>query len=189
MEKNYLESIRKQFLYYKWLGDETLKQLDETALFWQQHPESNSIAVIVNHLQGNMKSRWTDFLTADGEKEWRNREREFENIIQSKMELLQLWEEGWACLFEALDSVDEANFDTIIYIRHQGHTIVEAFNRQMAHYAYHVGQITYIGRMIKGAEWQSLSIPKGQSETFNAEKFAKDKERAHFTDEFLNNKS
>ena len=186
MQNNYLESIRKQFEYYKLLGEKTFAQLDEKALFWQFNPESNSIAVIVNHLWGNMLSRWTDFLTTDGEKEWRKRDLEFEDVIQSKEGLLQKWEEGWACLFEALDSINEDNFDTTVYIRNQGHTIVEAVNRQLAHYAYHVGQIVYIGRMMRGSAWTSLSIPKGQSSEFNKEKFSKEKHRAHFTDEFLN---
>ncbi|MEO1262408.1 MAG: DUF1572 family protein [Bacteroidota bacterium] len=188
MEENYLESILKQFKYYKMLGERTFEQLKEPDLFWQFNPESNSIAVIVNHLSGNMKSRWTDFLTADGEKKWRNRDQEFEDIIKSKKELTNQWEAGWHCVFAALNSINKNNFNTEIYIRNQGHTIVEAINRQLAHYAYHIGQITFIGRMIKGDEWKSLSIPKGQSKEFNAKKFAQEKKRTHFTDEFLKNK-
>ncbi len=188
IEKNYLESIKKQFAYYKLLGEKTFAQLDDEALFWQYNEESNSIAIIVNHLSGNMLSRWTDFLTADGEKTWRNREQEFEDVIQNRQELLTKWELGWTCLFSALESINETNFETTIYIRNQGHTVVEAINRQLAHYAYHIGQITFLGKMIKGAEWESLSIPKGKSQDYNADKFAQEKKKAHFTDEFLNQK-
>ena len=188
MVQNYLDSIQKQFEYYKLLGDKTFAQLNEDELFWQYNPESNSIAIIVKHLWGNMRSRWTDFLTSDGEKEWRNRDSEFEADIKSKEELLEKWEEGWECLFTALNSINEENFVTTIYIRNMGHTITEAINRQLAHYAYHVGQITFVGRMIKGANWKSLSIPKGESKAYNAKKFAQPKRKAHFTDEFLKKK-
>ena len=185
MKANYLESIQKQFQHYKLLGEKTFAQLEEQDIFWKQHPESNSIAIIVKHLWGNMRSRWTDFLTSDGEKEWRNRDQEFVEDIQTKEELLAKWEEGWTCLFSALDSVNEENFDTTIHIRNMGHTIIEAINRQLAHYAYHVGQIVFIGTMIKGKDWQSLSIPKGQSVAYNKAKFSKDKRKEHFTEEFL----
>ena len=183
MEENYLHSVTKQFEYCKSLGEKTLAQLTEEELFWQYNEASNSIAVMVNHLWGNMKSRWTDFLTSDGEKEWRDRDREFESVIQSKTELLEKWEDGWDCLFQALASINQDNFQTEIFIRNQRHTIVDAVNRQMMHYAYHIGQIVYLGRMIKGGKWQSLSIPKGESKAFNAEKFSKGKHSGHFTDE------
>ncbi|MEZ4858000.1 MAG: DUF1572 family protein [Flavobacteriaceae bacterium] len=186
--QNYLESVTKQFQYYKLLGDKSIAQLDEKDLFWQFNPESNSIAITVNHLWGNMLSRWTDFLTSDGEKAWRQRDLEFEEVIHSKAALLEKWEAGWQCLFDALASITKDNFNTIIYIRNQGHTVTEAINRQLAHYSYHVGQMVYIGRMIKGKDWKSLSIPKGTSKTFNAEKFAQEKKQQHFTDEFLKTK-
>lgn len=189
MQKNYLESIDKQFRYYKLLGEKTFQQLTEADLFWQYNPESNSIAIIVNHLSGNMKSRWTDFLTSDGEKEWRNRDREFESIIKSKAAMLKRWEEGWKCLFDALASIHEDNFETEIYIRNQGHTVVEAINRQLSHYAYHIGQITFIGKMIKGSDWTSLSVPKGHSKAYNEQKFTQEKRRTHFTEEYLNPES
>lgn len=188
MKVNYLESVRKQFEYYKMLGEKTFDQLEDADLFWQYSPESNSIAITVNHLSGNMLSRWTDFLTSDGEKEWRNREGEFEDSIKTKDELVKKWNDGWTCLFEGLDSVNEENFDTIIYIRNMGHTVTEAINRQLAHYSYHIGQIVYIGRMIKGSDWKSLTIPKGGTAAYNAEKFGKGKRRAHFTDELPNDK-
>ncbi len=183
MKENYLDSTRKQFEYYKVLGEKTFHQLNEQELFWQYNDQSNSIAITVNHLWGNMKSRWTDFLTSDGEKEWRNRDMEFEPVINSKKELLEKWEEGWESLFNALNTINNDNFTTEIFIRNQRHTIIEAINRQMMHYAYHIGQIVYIGRMIKGKDWSSLSIPKGKSNDFTMKKFSKGKHRGHFTDE------
>ena len=167
---DYLQSIRKQFEYYKLLGEKTFDQLTDEQLFWQYNAESNSIATIVKHLWGNMMSRWTDFLTTDGEKEWRQREAEFDNDLQGRAALLEKWNEGWACLFHALDQVNEENLNTIIYIRNEGHTIMEAINRQLAHYPYHVGQIVFIGKMMKDSDWNSLSIPRGGTAQFNAEK-------------------
>lgn len=185
MTDNYLYSLHKQFLYYKQLGEKTFAQLSDEQLFWQYNPESNSIGIMANHLWGNMMSRFTDFLTTDGEKDFRNRDKEFEKIIESREELLRKWEEGWTCVMNALNSVNEENFNTIVYIRNQGHTITEAFNRQLAHYAYHIGQIVYLGRMMVGSSWESLSIPKGESKAFNAKKFSEEKKRGHFTDDFL----
>lgn len=185
MQQDYLQSIRKTFEYYKLLGERTFKQLGDGELFLQHNEASNSVAIIVNHLAGNMKSRWTDFLTSDGEKEWRNRDQEFENSINNRTELLQCWEEGWTCLFNALDSISQDNFNTIVYIRNQGHTIVEAINRQLAHYSFHIGQIVFIGKMLKADNWESLSIPKGKSGEYNKDKFSSEKHRGHYTDEFL----
>lgn len=185
MEMEYINSARKQFEYYKLLGEKTFTQLNNEELFWQPDGDNNSIGIIVNHLWGNMLSRWTDFLNSDGEKEWRNRDLEFENVIKTKEELINKWNEGWQCLFEAIDSINEENVNTTIYIRNQGHSIVEAFNRQLCHYAYHVGQIVLLGKIIKAGEWSSLSIPKGKSGDYNREKFSKEKHKGHFTDEFL----
>ena len=182
MKKEYLTSVKKQFEYYKSVGEKTFDQLDEKDLFWQYNEESNSIAIIVNHLWGNMKSRWTDFLTSDGEKEWRNRDLEFETVIKNKTELLEKWNDGWECLFDALDSVTEDDFETKVFIRNQEHSIIEAVNRQLAHYSYHIGQLVYVRRMIKGSEWKSLTIPKGKSIEFNSEKFSKGKHKGHFSD-------
>ncbi len=187
MYENYLNSIKKQFEYYKTLGEKVFEQLEETDFFWQYNIESNSIAIMVNHLNGNMKSRWTEFLTTDGEKEWRNRDSEFENVIKTKEELLLKWEEGWEVLFTALNTINQDNFNNKIYIRNQSHSIVEAINRQLAHYTYHIGQIVFLGRMIKGSHWISLSIPKGKSETFNTAKFSKGKHHGHFTDDLITN--
>lgn len=186
---SFLSSIHKQFEYYKMLGEKTFAQLSEEELLWQYNPESNSIAIIVNHLWGNMMSRWTDFLTSDGEKEWRRRDQEFEDIIHSRAELEAKWNEGWQCLFQALDTLDESKLETEIYIRNMGHTVTEALNRQLAHYAYHIGQIVYIGRMIKGKEWTSLTIPKGASKKYNKEKFSQPKRKEHFTKGFLDGDS
>ena len=183
MEQDFLSSIKKQFEYYKSVGEKTFAQLAEEDLFWQFNEESNSIAVIVNHLSGNMKSRWTDFLTSDGEKAWRNRDMEFESVIRTRAELLTKWEEGWSCLFEALSTINKENFDAAIYIRNQEHTILEATHRQLAHYAYHIGQIAYIGRMVRGPAWKSLTIPKGASKAFNQAKFDKGKHGGHFSDD------
>ncbi len=186
MNLNYLSSTKKQFEYYKQLGEKTFEQLSTDQLFYQYNDESNSIAIIVQHMVGNMLSRWTDFLTTDGEKEWRNRESEFKNLDLTKDELLLKWEEGWQCLFKALDSIDDAQLDNIIYIRNQGHTILEAINRQLAHYPYHIGQIVFIGKMLKDKNWQTLSIPRGQSSTYNETLFSKPKEKKHFTDDHFN---
>jgi len=188
MTSDYLESVRKQFLYYKMLGEKTFAQLTDDKLFWQYNEESNSIATIVKHLWGNMLSRWTNLLTTDGEKEWRNRDAEFENDITSRQELLDKWTEGWNCLFEAIDSLTTEDLEKIIYIRNQGHTVTEAINRQLAHYPYHIGQIVFIGKMACENGWTSLSIPKGDSKTFNADKFAQPKQKGHFTDEFFSGK-
>lgn len=180
---DYLESVKKQFEYYKKLGEKTFAQVLDDELLWQYNEASNSIATIVKHLWGNMLSRWTDFVTTDGEKEWRKRDEEFENDIQSREELLAKWNEGWDCLFKALNALTDADLNKIVYIRNQGHTVMEAINRQLAHYPYHVGQIVYIGKMISDDEWDSLSIPKGKSGEFNKEKFSRHKRRQHFTDD------
>jgi hypothetical protein len=282
MNTDYLKSAKQQFQYYKQLGDKTMDQLNDEQLFWQYNDASNSIAIMVKHLWGNMMSRWTDFLTTDGEKDFRKRDEEFELRVgpslqgvdtanaegvdadnaegvdntaegvdndaegvdnnaegvnnnaegvdndaegvnnnaegvdndaegvdmdnaegvdndaegvdtanaegvdeHSRTVIIEKWEQGWACLFTALDSINEENFDTTIYIRNQGHSIPEAINRQMMHYAYHLGQMVYLGRMMKGEDWQSLSIPKGNSKAYNAEKFSQEKGKRHFTDEYL----
>lgn len=181
----YLDSVRKQFTYYRMLGDKTFAQLNDEQLFWQYNEESNSVATMVKHLWGNMLSRWTDFLTADGEKEWRQRDAEFENDIRTREEMITKWNEGWDCLFEAIDPLTDKDLEREIYIRNQGHSVVEAINRQLAHYAYHVGQIVFLGKMHCDNRWTSLSIPRGDSKKFNAEKFAREKHRQHFTDEFI----
>jgi len=181
--ESYLTSVIKQFEYYKSLGDKTFEQLDFEELQNEIANNCNSISIIVKHLVGNMLSRWTNFLTEDGEKVWRHRDLEFENTYTSKEELIENWNKGWQCLFNALKPLEQNNLEQIIYIRNQGHTVTEAINRQLAHYAYHVGQIIFLGKVLKGKKWKSLSIPKGDSIKYNEEKFSKEKGKRHFTDD------
>jgi hypothetical protein len=180
-----IEAFQKQFAYYKRLGEQTIQQLTDKQLFWQASEGSNSITMIVNHVVGNQLSRFTDFLTSDGEKPWRNRDAEFEEILWTKEEVLKHWETGWTCLFTALNPLTENDLNKVVYIRNIGHTVFEALTRQLAHYASHVGQIVFVGKILRGNEWISLSIPKGNSEQYNADKFNKPKVRGHFTDEYL----
>ncbi len=183
MQTSYLPSIIKQFEYYKSLGDKTFQQLSFEELQKEFVEDSNPITIVAKHLVGNMLSRWTNFLTEDGEKVWRHRDLEFEDTYTSKKELIEDWNKGWHCLFEAITPLSESDLESIIYIRNQGHTVTEAINRQLAHYAYHMGQIVFLGKLLKGKNWQSLSIPKGDSSKYNAEKFSKEKGRRHFTDD------
>ncbi|MGO4771954.1 DUF1572 family protein [Flavobacterium sp. W22_SRS_FK3] len=187
MEANeaYLESIKKQFLYYKMLGEKAMDQLGSEQLFVAKNEDTNSIATIIKHISGNMLSRWTDFLTSDGEKEWRNRDGEFENDSQTKEEVLEVWNNGWDCFLNALNSLKPDQLSDIIYIRNEGHTVIEAINRQLAHYPYHIGQIVFYAKQLKNEQWNSLSIPKNKSGNYNAEKFAKEKEIKNFTDDEL----
>lgn len=185
METAYLESVKQQVAYYKLLGEKTMAQLSDEKLFWQYNEESNSIATIVKHLSGNMLSRWTDFLTTDGEKEWRNRDEEFENNIQTREALMLVWQKGWDCFLKALNTLRNEDLSKTIYIRNQGHTVIEAINRQLAHYPYHIGQLVFIGKMVNNDQWQSLSIPKGNSTSYNEQKFSKPKHKEHFTEEYL----
>ncbi|OHT45482.1 DUF1572 domain-containing protein [Flavobacterium tructae] len=182
---SYLESVKKQFLYYKMLGEKAIAQLEPDQLFVTLNEDTNSIATIVKHVSGNMLSRWTDFLTSDGEKEWRNRDSEFENDLKSKEEVLLIWNKGWDCLLNALNSLNPEQLSDIIYIRNEGHTVIEAINRQLAHYPYHIGQIVFYAKQLKKGDWDSLSIPKNKSGNYNAEKFAKEKEIKNFTDDEL----
>lgn len=184
----YLKSADRQFRYYKSLGEKAMEQLEEQQLFIQPNEDSNSIASVVKHMWGNMMSRWTDFLTTDGEKPWRERDAEFVNDIQSREAVMQYWEEGWNCLFNALGSISDNELGMIIYIRNEGHTVLEAINRQIAHYAYHVGQIVYAAKLYKKGEWDSLSIPRNKSADYNQQKFSEEKGNRHFTDEWLGKK-
>lgn len=167
MPFDYLASVKKNFNQYKLLGEKTIEQLSEENLFWQYNDQSNSISVIVQHLWGNMLSRWTHFLTEDGEKEWRERDAEFEKIINTKKELLTKWNAGWNCLLGTLNTLKNEDLDKTIYIRKEPLTVIDAINRQLAHYSYHIGQIVYLGKMLSGNKWVSLSIPKGNSKEFN----------------------
>ncbi|PIF44448.1 uncharacterized protein DUF1572 [Chryseobacterium sp. 52] len=159
----------KRFEYYKSLGDKAFEQLSDEQIFWHYNDESNSIAVIVKHIAGNMLSRWTHFLTEDGEKSWRNRDEEFINTFKTKKEVLDFWEKGWECLFEALGQINEENLYSTLFIRGEAHSVVDAVLRQMAHYPYHIGQIVYIAKMMKNEEWKTLSIERNKSREFNNE--------------------
>lgn len=182
MDLSYIPSVIKQFEYNKSLGDKTFNQLTKEQLFWQFNDESNSVATLVKHISGNMLSRWTNFLTEDGEKPWRKRDEEFINSYTTKEEMINEWEKGWKCLFENLHKITPENSDKIVYIRNEGHTITEAINRQLCHYSYHIGQIVMLGKMTKNTDWQTVSIAKNASKSYNEEKFSQNKERKHFID-------
>lgn len=187
LQFDYLVSIKKQFLYYKTVGEKAMEQLEPEQLFISVNEDTNSIAVIIKHLSGNMISRWTDFLTSDGEKEWRKRDEEFDSHlhVNGKEKLMKLWDKGWDCFFTAINALTPDQLETIIYIRNEGHTVMEAINRQLAHYPYHIGQIVFYAKMLKQTEWNSLSIPKNKSNSYNADKFAKQKSIKNFTDDEL----
>ncbi len=167
---SFLDSARKEFAYYRSLGDKTFAQLQDTDLFRAPAAGNNSIAVIVQHMHGNMMSRWTDFLTTDGEKEWRQRDAEFEPVITTRAEVIALWNEGWTCLFAAIDPLTERDLDRIVHIRTEPHTVEQAITRQIAHLPYHVGQIVLLSKLYLGEEFKSLSIPKGGTRSFNSSK-------------------
>lgn len=165
---NYLHSCIKEFKGIKTLGDKSFSQIKDEDFFKSPDTESNSIAVIVRHLSGNMISRWTDFLTTDGEKPDRNRDEEFEKLFYTdKDDIIARWEKGWNCLFDALESLNESDLIKTVFIRNQKHTVTEAINRQLTHYAYHIGQIVYLAKHFMSANWKSLSIPIGKSDEFN----------------------
>jgi hypothetical protein len=178
----FLESAIKLFRYYKKLGEGAIAQLNDVEVLQQPNEASNSIALIVHHLNGNMLSRWTDFLNSDGEKPWRDREAEFAGSYPDKATLLQAWESGWSCLLNTLENLSSEDLSKIIYIRNEGQSVLEAIQRQLAHYSSHVGQILFQAKAIKGNDFKSLSIPKGGSDSFNKEKFDQEKSRKHFTD-------
>tara|TARA_Y100001980_G_C14556872_1_gene351964 strand:+ start:45370 stop:45924 length:555 start_codon:yes stop_codon:yes gene_type:complete len=182
MSNNFLNSTLKLTQYYQSLGNRTIQQLEEDDLHWTPGKDGNSIAVLVRHVVGNIHSRFTNFLTEDGEKPWRNRDSEFEDDLLNKSEIIAKWNEGWEQLQNVLKDLTETDLEKTVYIRNEGHSVTEAIQRQLAHYAYHVGQIVVIGKMIRGNAWQSLSIPKNQSDIFNKKKFEQEKQIKHFTD-------
>jgi hypothetical protein len=167
IEAEYLKSAVKEFRDYKNLGDKTFAQLEEKDFHFQPNEECNSIAIIIQHMHGNMLSRWTNFLSEDGEKEWRQRDDEFEIHSFNKDKLMRLWEEGWQLVFSVMESLHDEDLNKIVYIRNKPLSVIAAIHRQLTHYASHVGQIILLGKIIKGPEWQTLSIPKGQSHAFN----------------------
>jgi hypothetical protein len=168
----YLESAKNTFRQYKALGEKTYAQLSDEQLCLTVGEASNSIATIVKHLRGNMLSRWTDFLTTDGEKPDRNRDAEFEPEPTSRAALMSQWNEGWNCILNTLDGLSASDLSRQVLIRNEPHTVVAAINRQLAHYAYHIGQIVFLGKMLCNNNWKSLSIPRGGSEAYNERVFA-----------------
>jgi hypothetical protein len=167
MQEIFLKDCIKRFEYYKSLGDKTFEQLEETDFFFKPSPDSNSIAIIIQHMYGNMLSRWTNFLTEDGEKEWRKRDAEFEEMQISKQDLISFWNEGWKVLLDTLKSLQQEDLTKTIHIRTEPLIVYDAIIRQLAHYPYHVGQIVTLGKMIRDKDFKSLSIPKGESQQFN----------------------
>ena len=167
--QQYLDDALSSFRAYKKLAEKALEQLNNEEYFVTLDDEGNSIAVIMKHIAGNMLSRWTDFLTSDGEKPNRNRDMEFEiEPEMTKADLFDFWERGWSCLFNALEPLQPEDFAKQITIRGQEHTIVQAINRQLTHYAYHIGQIVFLAKHFRSAEWTSLSVPRNRSADFNA---------------------
>ncbi len=164
---SYLKDSIDLFLYYKKLGERAIAQCPDEGLFTMLDAESNSIAIIVKHLAGNMRSRWTNFLTTDGEKPDRNRDTEFEDAPKTRSEITALWEGGWKCVLDALQPLMEEDLGRTIMIRTEPHSVMQAINRQMAHYSYHVGQIVYLARHFAGDKWETLTVPKKKSAEFN----------------------
>ena len=166
---HFLADVTTQFRSLKTMAERAMAQVTDTELFATLDSESNSIAVIMKHLAGNMRSRWTDFLTSDGEKPDRNRDSEFEMATgQLRPALLEQWESGWKCLFETFEALSENDLSRTVRIRGQGHSVVQAINRQLTHYACHVGQIVFLAKHLRSKDWQSLSIPRGKSAEFSA---------------------
>ena len=163
------------FRYYKKLGERAMAQCPDEGLLAVLDVESNSIAIVVKHVAGNMRSRWTDFLTTDGEKPDRNRDTEFEEPPVTRADLMEVWNRGWKHLFDALEPLTDADLDRTITIRSEPHSVTQAINRQIAHYSYHVGQIVYLARHFAGDKWQSLTIPKRKSTEFNKQVAAGEK--------------
>ena len=164
---SYLEDSLELFRYYKKLADRAMEQVGEQDLFAALDDEANSIAIIVKHMAGNMRSRWTEFLTTDGEKPSRDRDSEFVDPPTTRAELMTLWENGWACLFAALEPLTDADLERKIAIRGEAHSVMQAINRQVAHYSCHVGQIVLLAKHYAGEQWQSLTVPKNKSVEFN----------------------
>jgi hypothetical protein len=171
LSTSYLQDSIGLFRYYKKLGDRAMAQCPDEALFLTLDAESNSIAIIVKHMAGNMRSRWLDFLTTDGEKPDRNRDTEFETPPATRAQLMEQWERGWKYVFDALEPLTEADLTRTVTIRTEPHSVMQAINRQVAHYAHHVGQILFLAKHLtytKTGKWESLSVPRGKSADMNA---------------------
>src|SRR5487761_15121 len=167
LSTSYLQDSVGLFHYYKKLGERAMAQCPDEALFTSLDSESNSIAIIVKHIAGNMRSRWRDFLTTDGEKPDRQRDTEFETPPATREALLNLWEQGWICVFAALEPLSDADLGRTVTIRGEAHSVMQAINRQIAHYALHIGQIVFLAKHLQASNWRSLSVPRGQSGAFN----------------------
>lgn len=165
--ENYLKDAIESFRSYKKMAEKAMVQVSDEEFFHATHAEANSIAVIVKHIAGNQKSRWTNFLTSDGEKDDRKRDTEFEMMDETRESLMQFWETGWQTLFEAIEPLTATDFSKTIPIRGEAHTICEALNRQMTHYAYHIGQIVLLAKHFRSSDWKTLSVPRGRSAQFN----------------------
>lgn len=163
---SYLEDAISLFRYYKGLADKAIALVTDEQLTVQLDPEMNSVAQIVKHMNGNMRSRWSDFLVSDGEKPWRNRDSEFEQPPATREELLTLWESGWQTLFSALEPLTERDLSKTVTIRGEAHSVMQTINRQLAHYPYHCGQIVFLAKHLQHENWQSLSVPRGQSQEY-----------------------
>jgi hypothetical protein len=164
---SYIKDSLAVFRQCKQLAERAMEQVTDKQLFAVIDPESNSIAIIVKHMVGNMKSRWTDFLTADGEKPNRNRDSEFVDPATTRKDLLAGWEDGWNCVFSAIEPLTDADLGRTITIRGEAHSVMQAINRQLAHYPHHVGQIVLLAKHFAGDRWQSLSVPRNRSAEFN----------------------
>lgn len=163
-----LDEIRRLMRGHKRLTEGALAQLKDDDFFVMLDPESNSVAILIKHIAGNMRSRFTDFLTSDGEKPTRHRDQEFEIAANtSRDDLMRWWEEGWAVVFSTLDSLQPDDLMRTVYIRQEPHTVVQALNRALAHYAFHLGQIVFLAKHLRSGEWKTLSVPRGKSEEFN----------------------
>jgi hypothetical protein len=168
---HYLEEARRQLRGHKRMGEGAMTQLRDKDFFVTLDPEANSVAVLVKHLAGNMRSRFTDFLTSDGEKPDRFRDQEFElTPATTRAQVMKWWEEGWACVFTAIDPLQPEDVMRTVTIRGEAHTVLQAINRQIAHYAQHIGQIVFLGKHLRSGEWKTLSIPRGKSEEFKQHK-------------------
>lgn len=169
--KHYLEEARRQMRGHKRMGEGAMAQLRDEDFFVTIDPESNSVAILVKHIAGNMRSRFTDFLTTDGEKPGRFRDREFEITgATTRAEVMKWWEEGWGCVFAAIEPLQPEDVMRTVTIRGEPHTVMQAINRQIAHYAQHIGQIVFLAKHLRSSEWKTLSIPRGKSEEFKTHK-------------------
>lgn len=189
MSTTKLDAIIKQMEYYRLLGDKTILILSQDQLNWTYNETSNSIAMLINHISGNMLSRWTDFLTTDGEKAFRNRDAEFADGYYDRHELIKKWDQGWNFMLSSLRALTDEDLERTVVIRSQQQSAFDAIIRQVSHYPYHIGQLVFEGKMLMNTDWESLSIPKGGSKQYNEQKFSRPNSDTHFTDDFLKAKT